>query len=387
MKRSMVLDSGMLERLTAKPDYENIVIGTGAPARDLRTKLLLLGLRVPFLIGGRAEPEQGIRHYNEIAGLGDPKRYRFILCCDRDEWELMAPAQMAAYAFLGITAWNHPQVIKFSAIQVLWENAGDYITDAINCNTFLRDGHPYAVFGNGLADSLHIHILGSCQSGDLVRFSKDTVPKLLHSKLERAGLSSTIYAWGQPNNPVGDDIMRCIRDVCFHKCDLLIQYSGANVNPLHNVTKNALATTAGSVGVKHPFIWQCQSLDMPASNGIDHDVDAFTLRKTQQRIFLALAKLHGFSFWDVLSPTSRILSGQQAMALKGRPPGYFFRQKQRKDMLLSVLDERYTKDYTEIFRDVDDIYAMFADSLHLSSEGNRLVAERFAADILEAFQK
>ncbi len=110
MKRSMVLDSVTLARLADKPEYDNIVIGTGALARDMRKKLLLLGLNAPFLIGGHAEPEKGVRHYSEIANLGDPKRYRFILCCDTDEWELIAPAQTAAYAFLGISAENHPQV-------------------------------------------------------------------------------------------------------------------------------------------------------------------------------------------------------------------------------------------------------------------------------------
>ncbi len=154
------------------------------------------------------------------------------------------------------------------------------------------------------------------------------------------------------------------------------------MNPLSAATKNALAARAGSISVKHPLIRQCQSLGLPAGNGIDHDIDLFTLRKTQQKIFIALSKLYGFSFWDVLSPTGGILSEQQARSLKGTASGYFSREKERKDALLSVLDKRYTKDYSEIFWDADDIYSMFADAHHFSNEGNRIVAQRLASDIL-----
>lgn len=95
MNKSMVLEYGMLVKLAKTPEIENIVIGTGTLACDMRKKLLLLGLKAPFMIGGVSDPERDIRHYSEIAGLGDPKQYRFIMCCDIDEWELMEPTQMA----------------------------------------------------------------------------------------------------------------------------------------------------------------------------------------------------------------------------------------------------------------------------------------------------
>ncbi len=69
----------------------------------------------------------------------------------------------------------------------------------------------------------------------------------------------------------------------------------------------------------------------------------------------------------------------------GYPKSYLSRQLQKKDRLLSALDSRYTKDYTDTFADVDDIFSVFADYGHYSDKGNELVAERLATDILKEF--
>lgn len=387
MKQSIVLEYNLIERLTHDADIENIIIGTGALARDMRKKLQLLGLKAPFFIGDRSDDKNEIRHYSEIAGLGDPKQYRFIICCDIDEWTLIAPAQTAAYKFLGNAARNHPQVINFSAVPILHERAGKYITDSVNCDIILRDGRPYVVYGDeNDKDSFRIHFLGFVQIGGILEFTRKSSPKLLHALLTQAGFNSTIYAWSQSRNPLGNNIMSFIRDVCFQKVDLLILYSGlVEQNPIRVVVKNGLSTRAGTVSSNTFTVRVNNTYSGEISSGINHDINLTSLRQTQQRVFIALSRIYGFQFWDIIAPLSTILPEDQAIKFCGLSSGYLSKQKKRINEALNILDKQYTKDYTDTFIDVDDIYSMYADSMHLSDEGNRLVAERCASEILDTF--
>ena len=387
MKRSMILEYSLLERLTKKTEYENIVIGTGAFARDMRKKLLLLGLKAPFLIGIANDPENDIRHYSEISGLGDPGRYRFILCCEIDEWNLICAALPIAYRFLGNAVVNHPQLIRFHTDNILHEFAGDMLIDASNGNVILCNDRPYAVYGNeDNNDSFKIHILGNCNAGGVFRVVPESFPELLQKELSAAGFSAVIYTWGQPRSPNSDNVVRFIRDLCFHKTDLLLLYDNGISNPYGTVIKNILATRAESLSPKHQFIWMLENLsNTKVSDGVSHDVDLLSISEIQHRVFTAFSRMYGFTFWNIIPPTHSIMPEEQSRMLRGFSRGFLSRQRKRKDEFVSLVDKQNIKDYSDTFIEVNDIFSMFADWGHLSGEGNRLVAERCADDILLAF--
>lgn len=384
---SILLDYTVLERLARTPEMKNVIIGTGAPARDLRDKLLLLGLPVPFLVGDREDSEQGIRHYSAISKLEDPQSWRFILCCDLDEWTLIAPAQMEAFRLLGHASWNHPQVVRFCADTILYEQAGEYVTDAMNGNVVLREGKPYRIYGEEKEGVFRIHLLGLCQTGGVLQFTRESAPEQLQQLLDEAGFPCVVYAWSQPLNPIGNSISSLVRDLSPHQIDLLILYTGlVEQDPLRITTKNVLSTRVGTATSLQPFLLRAAAVHSgEISSGINHEIGLAALRAVQQRIFIALSRFHGYAFWDVVAPLTTILPQEQAKKLRGLSPGYLARQKRKIEEALAALDPRYTRDYTGLFAGVEDVRDMYTDSTHLSDQGNRLVAERFATEILQEF--
>ena len=387
MKRSMVLKYNLIEKLAKNPDYENIIIGTGTLARDMRRKLVLMGLKAPYLVGEKSDQANDILHYSKIAELGSPDLYRFIICCDTDEWALIGDALQVIYKFLGHAVHNHPQVVRFSITNTLMEQAGKRIIDTANCNVYLGDNKPYVVFGDeDDGGSFNIHILGSCHAGGVCPFSRESYPEILSRLLIEAGFRTTVYSWGQVSTPVSDCIVSFIRDVCFYRADLVILYLADRYSPLSIAARNTLSSKAGTLAIKHPFITQLENTyNAKVSDGIDHDVTLQEIYTVQQRVFTAFSRLYGFTFWNIVPPTSVIIPEEQAVKLRGLSSGFLTRQRERKDEYLSVSNKEITKDYTDTFANVDDIFSMFIDEAHLSSAGNRLIAQRCAADILDAF--
>ncbi len=388
MKRSMIMDFAMLENLTQTPERENILVGTGPLARDMQKKLTMLGLKVPYLIGLEADSENGILCYRELASLGDPKKYRFIMCCDKDEFPLMVKAQTAMHKFLGpASGVAHEQEIVFGTHVVRIENSGKYIADASVFNTFLNNGLPYSVFGDkDNKKAFQIHYMSSCLGCGLQRFSEKSCPELLHEALEASGFENTVYAWGKALFSFSDILMLFMRDVTFHKIDLLITYLGiGDINPLMTGHKNILPVKTDSLPSTPTFIKAVNNAGVEACTGIEHTADSFRLRELRQKILAALSRRNGFAFWDIIGASHDSLSETQGWALRRRSPGYLARQRKNKEKLLSVLNPLHTKDYSDTFANIDDIYDMFVDYAHYTDAGGKLIAGRCAADILKTF--
>jgi hypothetical protein len=264
-------------------------------------------------------------------------------------------------------------------------SVGKQTADSIAGNTRVVNGRPYSVFGSYKnKTSFHVHFLGACLGNNFGRHSKHSVCELLHNKLDESGFKHTIYDWGQSVQSSADCITRFIRDVSFHKIDLLILYSGI-IDPLTYSTLNVLPTKAGSVWVVPSFVKHVDSSGVDVSNGINHEIDLISIGATQHGMLGALARRHDFAFWDVIAATSDTMVTEKSMALKGLTPGFFQRKTATKEKLLAVLDNRYSKDYTDTFSQIDDVFSLFADGTHYTDKACRLVAERFAADILKEF--
>ncbi len=388
MKIDLSLDYGTLKQLTDKPDFENIVIGTGALARDVRQKLILLGLKAPFLIGDRSDPEHDILHYDELTALGDPSLCRFIICCDMDEWALVDPAEIAAHRFLGSAARNHPRLIEFSKHHLRAEHGGKQRIDSGNCNLFLHGGRPYVVYGDESdCAALRIFLVGGCNVSGTYRLSPDSLPEALHDYLCEAGVNCAVFAWGQPVQPLSNYLYSFIRDMCFMKADLIMMCStSTTINSFRIVHKNVLFTNADSVGPKSAFVQSAGNhYNGDMSSGISYNVQPASLRITIQRIFIALSKLHGFAFQDVIMPSSTTLPKSQAYNLRAVSPGYLARERARHEQLMSVLNKQYTWDYTDTFSESSNLFSMFADDNHYSKEGRMLIAKRMAGDIIKNF--
>jgi len=387
MKRSFVLYQHILERLAQDDRLENIILGTGAMARDLQAKLRLLDLKAPFLVGGRDDPENGIRHYKRLADLEEPDRYRFIVCFDVDEWELIAPAQSALFKLFGIATYNHPRIIRLTSDPVLYEKAGNLLTDAHIHNIILKDNRPYALFGETHGNALRIHIFGASGSSSIFSYAQYSWPELLHRELLKANFEAAVYSWGQPLETVSDCLLQFLRDGYHHRPDLVILYKGeSEFQPLRFGKKNVLSVRSG-VGA-HEYIRMMQyTYREEKSGGFDHGTDILEILAIQHRIFKALSRLFQFTYWNIISPSGAFLPEKQSKQLLGLSAGYLERARKKKDAAISELHDDCVKDYTDSFAGMDDIFEFYADITHLTNRGNQIIAERCAKDILTVFGK
>ncbi|MDR1203863.1 MAG: hypothetical protein LBL26_00055 [Peptococcaceae bacterium] len=385
MRRGFVIWENLLQRLAREPELENIILGTGVMARDLQTKLRLLSLKAPFLVGGSDDAENGIYHYSHIAELEPAERYRFIVCFDVDEWTLIAPAQSAVYSRLGVATYNHPRVIRLTGDSTLYERAGEFLIDAHIQNLFIRRDSPYAVYGNPGSGQFNIHIFGGCHASALFRYSQSAWPELLQNRLRECEFHTVVYAWGQPRESTADCLLQFLRDGINHKVDLLILEKSVNeLDVLHVARYNLLPVREGS-GV-HEYIYQLRgTYSGKIENGLKHNIDYTILWKTHHRVFSALAKRMGFTFWNIITSTGYSLPEEQARKLLGLSPGYLARKRKQKEAAISSVNGVCVKDYTDSFNGVDNIFEMYADISHLTDKGNEIIAERCAKDILQTF--
>jgi hypothetical protein len=386
MKSSFIIYQDILERFTEDDQIENIILGTGVMARDLQAKLRLLNLKAPFLVGGRDDLRNGIWHYERLNELEKPERYRFIVCFDVDEWVLIAPVQSIVFRLLGIASYNHPNIIRLTSDPVLYERAGELLTDAHIHNIILKNDRPYALFGEEHDNAFNIHIFGASCSSSIFSYSQYSWSELLFMKLFNENFNAAVYSWGQPLEALSDCLLQFLRDGYRHKPNLVILYKGeAEFDPLRIGKKNILPIRTG-VGSHEYIRWMQSTYKEDKSNGIDHAVDIFEIWTVQLRIFKALAKLLGFTFWAVIPPSGTLLPEEQSKQLLGLSSGYLARVRKRKDIAVSAVEDCLVKDYTDSFAGIDNIFEMYADITHLTDSGNNIIAERCAKDILTMFK-
>jgi hypothetical protein len=382
MRRCFVLAKEFLEQLTADAQITNVIMGTGVLARDMQRKLRLLNLKAPLLIGAEDDPENGVLGYENLETLGNPKSCRFICCIDMDEFALLAPVHSAVRKFMGSLLVN----IRFSTLTVLGERTPDLRVDAHVQSCRLRDGRFHTVHGDPVdAAAFKIHLLGSCTVSDLFNLAERTLPSLLWEELTLSGFNAVVYSWGQTEQSEGDNLVLLLRDMRFYKPDLVISAGHwGELDPVKSTLKNVLAVR--TYHLPHYSVPLMEEIyDAKINNGIDHNVESPYIAAVRHKIFVALSKHLGFAFWHIVPPGIFFFSGNQSQALTGLGAGYLSRQRKAKDDIVKMIDSPHLKDYTGIFDNEPDVFAMFADSVHFTGRGNSSLARKMARDILAEY--
>ena len=384
MKRSFVIWQGLLERLTKEPDLENIILGTGAPAKDLQAKLRLLNLKAQVLVGDRDEPANGLWHYDRLAALDEIARYRFIVCFDADEWMLLSPAKSVLFKRLGV-AWNHPRVIFLTNHLGPAEYVDSNSIDAIVHDVCVYKGRSHAVYGDPCEDAFKIHIFGGCGPSSVYRITRAAWPEILYEKLRAYGFPALVREWGSLRLKRADCLLRFLRDDPGSDKDLVIlDERMIEMDVLQVVKRNLLPLHRGVY--PHPFLsWLENSYTDETCEGLNHDTNPIEIWEMQHRIFRALGRRNGFAFWNIMMPNGMFLPEEQARRLTGLSPGYLARMRRLKESVLSTVGGTQVKDYTDCFVGVDDIFDMYQDAHHLTDKGHEIIAERCARDILRTF--
>jgi hypothetical protein len=388
MNSSFVIWQNILERITSKPDLENIILGTGAIARDLQTKLRLMNLKSSFLVGDREDSTEGIVHYKRLSEVADDKNFRFICAFDTEEYALIAPVQSAVFKLLGVATYNHPRMFfsEYNRNTVMHElDSCTYQFDANIHDIALKSGLPYEMFGTTCFDAFNIHILGGSTASSIFSISQYSWARFLYERLNRSGFKVVVYNWAKAAESPADCLLEFLRDSVFHKADLVVLYSSGMTSSSLNVTTNNILSIRTLSGVRQFNRGLRESYQNPTSNGLNFDLSESEIFDIQCCVFNALGKMFGFDFWSVVPPSGDLLPEKQARRLLGLSPGYLARKRSTKDGFLAKAAEYCVKDYSDTFAEVGEIFDMFADISHLTNEANELVAQRFTDDILRTF--
>lgn len=388
MEHGFPVNNRFWATLAKNSDYINIILGTGPIARDLQTKLRLLGLNAPYLVGDRDDESAGIRHYKRLSEITDSTKYRFISCCDTNESALIGPSQSAVLKLLGTVMSNHPRFIQLTSNTVMFDSI-EKVNDVFSLTNGLLQGYPYARYGDG-GNAFKIQIWGGSTCRCICSYSQDMWPELMYGHLRAAGFNAEVYSWGQSLNSFSDCLLRFLRDGRSQNPDLVIFYtSAADLDPLIYKDKNMLATRSNervNLLIRFMRSENMHTILGDISDGINHDADPVNLWAQRHRVMCALSKLFNFKFWNCLSPNPLTLPKEQAEKISGAPPGYLARIRRRKDKAVAASEE-YGKvmDFTDVLTGTDDISSFYLDNFHLTNEGNELVARRFASEILAEF--
>lgn len=385
MTKSMLLHYGTLEQWTKNPDIINLVVGTGALAKDMQTKLRLLNLDAPFLIGDRDDEDAGIRHYSVIETLEDPKRYRFIVCCDLDEWTIIGQVLPRAFKLNSGAVANHPRVVQYSCAQVFWERGGREVLDAWRGSAYLKDGKPFEVFGDtDRQEAFHIHILGSCHADPVRKFATRSIPERLYEMLRAEGYDVVVHGRSRGMAPSSDVVFTHMAEACCEKNNLTIFFNTLSDLQYATSTGGNLLSPRGNISV-HPMLAKIRAVyQNEKCDGFEHaSASPMEILVYQSRVLAALSKRTGGEFWDIITPAMQYLPEKQALEAGCLSPGYYARRRGEKDEFLSQV--AWARDYTGCFLDVENIFSAYTDSLHFSNIGIELVAERLAREIITEF--
>jgi hypothetical protein len=382
MKKSFIISQPHLERLTKDPQLDIVIIGTSKVARDLQSKLRLLNYSVPFLVGEWNDKENGVRHYNCIAGLKPIERYFFIVCAD--DRRAISNACSAVFKALGIAVPNHPRVM-FLRERFPVENHDEALTDAHIHEMFTRKGHSYVLHGTPSEDSFNIHVFGYCSASSIYHFARRTWPERLYEKLCTQGFPAVVIAWGNASLTRSDCLLQFLRDGKRFKADLVLLYGAISViDQQKRIWNNLLPVNVDASS--HPFLqrmWRQYSNSV--SNGLSFEINTIDIWKANHRIFCALSRQAGFTFWNIISTNSATLPEEQAQRLTGLSPRYLARSRQLKQDAIAGIDPATVRDYTDSFVGVGDIFDMYVNGRNVADPGHEIIAERCKNDIIRTF--
>jgi hypothetical protein len=290
---------------------------------------------------------------------------------------------VALRKLLGAASHTNPRIIEVLRDRVSHEKGGAFLADITLGGMKMHKNLPFTKHGHEKSGVFKIFLLGSCQLfTPFISFGIHNIGELLNYKLEKAGLNTCVYSWGQPHHGSAECLQQFIRDGISLKPDAVIVYNcGRLLEPLTIKERNTLPLMLAAV---HPTLNTIRAVyQKPKMNGMDHPIDTITIWAAQHRIFYALSQMYGFTFWNIFAPHSDFLSPLQSAKLGDRTPRRLERMKKLKNAAISAVEGiGAAKDYSTIFDCVDDIFLMFIDDAHLTDEGSEYVAERMFQDIV-----
>jgi hypothetical protein len=390
--RDYIIDIDFFRRLEENSYGKKIaILGTGGMAVDLKRKLELLNFHVSFLVGAEENNEKGSICYKKFLELNNPKNFYYIDCFDIDEVSYVEPVFSILFKALRCTAYPYtqsPYVHRFRLVPITLRGVNEERVDVHIQDSFFYNGMPYSVFGDASDKMAYsIHIYGSCLATSITYL--DSVAEKLHKLLFDAGYNTVIYAWGQHMQNVAANIVLMLRDGYFHKPNHVILFNILNdLDKTLPHKRNLLQAREYHSALYSSITRVKEAYNNRVSNGIDHKTEYSTIGVIQHKVFMALAKQFGFTFWNIIPPYGNLLPAAQAKELIGLSSRYLSAQRKIKDDLITVLNSPNVKDYTDVFKDAADIFDMFSEcSTHFSSEGKDKIAERIMTEMIKEIFK
>ncbi len=286
-----------------------------------------------------------------------------------------------------------------------------YVLDANLGHNMLGDLPGFMVFGDmKAARPYRVFILGG-STADSNCYSKQGIvswPEFLYEKLSSINKNTVLYCGAVIGYTANQEFLKLARDIVPMSPNLVISYSGHN--DLRTYPR-PLADYYGPTRAGRPFLtdktemFYRRSIEMAKSRivpgfenivtyGLTNDQSPASFWLSNQRMMYSLAREFKFNFLGVLQPNAYVTENLHGVdsfeALRARyypqaamyhimPPEHV-RQNMREAREL-IKPHPFLSEYTGIFDgDPNDVYL---DLVHVSTKGNRIIADRIFQDLLE----
>jgi hypothetical protein len=363
-------------------------------ARDLKKKLLLLGLNVEkYFFAGIDDEKNEVKHYERIREIANPTECRFWLFNEPEESHVIAKTMSVIKECIGkiISFFDQKQIIQFAYNEI---NIASYPTAKFNSNivgniAYSIDNEFSRNWGEITPEALKIRIYGGSQIADIFVHDTIGIAESLKDVLIENNIPNYIENRGQWTKTCSDSLAQSLIDGNFGKVDLLLFTVGFTNRFNDGSYKNYLSIRKTNVGgtLEVVFIDEYfkQIFGLP-NYGIDFDVDFLDILTGQLRAINAIGRIYGFSCRALILPQLDILPERQSQNVSTRSARHRAQIRNLKDEFVSKCSE-YSKifDLSTVFSDYDNITPFFIDEAHFTAAGNAIISQQIAKKIVEEY--
>jgi hypothetical protein len=363
-------------------------------ARDLKKKLLLLGLNVEkYFFAGIDDEKNEVKHYERIREIANPTECRFWLFNEPEESHVIAKTMSVIKECIGkiISFFDQKQVIQFAYNEI---NFASYPTAKLNSNivgniAYSIDNKFSRTWGKITPEALKICIYGGSQIADIFVHNAISMTESLNNILNEYNISNYIKNRAQLAKTSGDSFAQFLIDNECGKFDLLLLTVGFTHRFKDGSYKNHLSIRKTDAGGTLEAVFAgeyFQQLFGIPNYGVNFETDYLDILIGQLRAINAIGRIYGFRCWAIIFPQLDILPESQSRDISTRSARHRAQIRNLKDEFVSKCTE-YCKvlDLSAAFINYDNIFPFFMDEVHITEAGNEIISKQIANEIIKEY--
>ncbi|MDR1688167.1 MAG: hypothetical protein LBS21_06095 [Clostridiales bacterium] len=362
-------------RLAKNQDYHFIICGSGRMARDMLKKMQLFGINVePYIYGSYDNENEGIKYYERLRELKNPKNYKFYLLHELNEWFVHTRTITVVNEITGKIRFESDNTYLIRPLQYLYNETDNQALDMFSAKLYLLNRKSYSICTNHKKNSLKIHIFGGCSIADIGSFDEPAFSVIFGELLAEHDINASIFNYCQWGNGIEKNIMKFISLPLENNADLvLFCISAIKTREIRIATNNLLPKEYNR------DVFGEENYGLHFDGNVDLLID-------QCRVINTIAKLRGCIIWFCVLPKFFVLPDSLLNGASIRSAGFHERMREKNRRVITKL-KKYciVKDFTDTFDNCSNVFSLFKDENHYAAKANYTLGKRIADEIVNDY--